>query len=483
MAVGFIKEIAKKEVSCRIGRMIVKFAERSGISSDKLLRGTGANLPYLYDAANWTGENLIVRMLENLEALLSSSDAAYQAGKSIESLADDELLDLIFNTAGSPPIFYRNLPKWFSLHFKIADLQLVKEEKSSISYKLQSRRRKSLSIPLLQWFAGMLAGVCRAFNLSEADVVFKPPVKDEVRLYTIEVEWRDTRPGEGTRAGPIDEKKADLIIRKLIKRIEKAEARKGDMERLSFLLRESEGRFRIFFDNVMESVLIIDEGGFIFEANKKALEMLQRRRDDLVGMPAAKLVDDHEEEMIIGLLNLARQGRPIPQVDLELIRKDGKRIPIQASASSVVWPESSAPFKIVLNIKDMTSLRNSEEEARRMRDLNEIIVNGMLEGIFVEDAEGTCKFANPRMEEMLGYGSGEMKNMHWSEFAPEDFMGTVEEEMARRRMGVKNSYEAALKKKGGTRIPVKISALPLFERGSFTGVLSVIIDMSDVRKD
>jgi len=482
MVVGFIREISKQEVSCKIARMILKFAETVNVPSEKLLRGTGANLPYLFDPGNWTGENLITRMLENLGSLMNSSDAAFLAGKNPDILAEDELFDLIFTIGSSPALFYRHLSKWFSLHFKLADLQLIKEDKGMMTFHLQSRHARSFSNPLLNWLAGALAGASRGFGLTEAGVIFKPPISEQVRLYSILVTWKD-RPAASKGGQKVcDEKKADFLVRKIIRRLEKAESKKVDLDRLSFLLKESEGRFRSFFDNVMESVLIIDEGGFIFEANRKALEMLGCKREDLIGMPAAKLVEIEEEQMIVGLLNLARQGRPIPVIDLDFRRFDGTSVAVKASASSVIWPESSAPFKIIMNVKDMSPLHRSEEEARRMRDLNETIVSGMLEGIFVEDGSGICQFANPRMEEMLGYGAGELKGVHWSRIVPDELVKPIELELEKRRMGIKGSYEVMLRKKDGSRLPVKVSALPQFEKGSFAGVMSVIIDLSDFPK-
>jgi PAS domain S-box-containing protein len=482
MVVGFIKEISKQEISCKLARMILKFAEMNDIPGEKLLRGTGANLPYLFDGMNWTGENLISRLLENLASLMNSSDAAFLAGKSVETLAEDELFDLMFSVVSSPMIFYRNLPKWFALHVKIADLQLVKEEKDFFVFQLHLRHSNALSEPLLHWLAGLMAGAGCGFGLGEADVLFNPPIREAVRLYAIEVRWDGTP--AAVRAGPrlLDDRKADFLVRKIIRRFEKSEAKKVDFDRLSFLLKESESRFRNFFDNVLESVLIVDEGGFIFEANRKALEMLGRSREELIGMPAAKLVDPMEEEMIIGLLSLARQGRPIPVVDLDFLRRDGEKIPIKANAKSIMWPESSAPFKIILNIKDLSSLRRSEEEARHLRDLNETIVNGMLEGIFVEDSEGRCTFANPRMEEMLGYGPGELVGCHWMQTVPEEFVKPIEMEVEKRKLGIRSSYEAMVKRKDGSRIPVKVSALPIFERGSYAGVISVLINLSDFEK-
>ena len=478
----FTREISRQEISCKLARMILKFAEASDIPPEKLLRGTGANLPYLFDVTNWTGENVIIKLFSNLATFMGNPDAALAVGKDLPTMSQDELFELIFNISRSPTTFYRTLTKWFALHFKTLELRLVKEDERNLTFQLQSARGKTIPEPLARWFEGLLTGVTRVYGLAEAQVAFRPAPSETARTYNIVVAWRRARKSDEETDEGKDQQKADYIVRRIIKRLEKSESKKADLDRLSYLIRESEGRFRTFFDAVMESVLIVDEGGFIFEVNRKALEMLKCRREEIIGMPAAKLVEVSDEEMIVGLLNLARQGRPIPMIELEFLRKDGKIIPVQASATSVIWPESSAPFKILLMIKDISSMREIEQEAKRMRDLNEIIVSGMLEGIFVEDNEGICQFANPRMEEVLGYDVGELKGSHWHRLVPEDYIKLLDDEMEKRKMGMKNSYEAMLKKKDGSTLPVKISALPLFKEGSFAGVLSVVIDLTYIKK-
>ncbi|MFH1437858.1 MAG: PAS domain-containing protein [Pseudomonadota bacterium] len=478
----FIREISRQEISCKLARMILKYAESNDIPPEKLLRGTGANLPYLFDSTNWTGENVIIKLFSNLATFTGNPDAALAAGKDVPTMSQDELFELIFNISRSPTTFYRVLTKWFALHFKTLELRLVKEHERNLTFQLQSARGKTIPEPLARWFEGLLTGVTLAYGLPEAQVAFRPAPTETAKTYNIVVAWRRVRKGDEEADDGVDQQKADFIVRRIIKRLEKSESKKADLDRLSYLLRESEGRFRTFFDAVLESVLIVDEGGFVFEVNRKALEMLKCKREEIIGMPAAKLVEVSDEDMIVGLLNLARQGRPIPMIELEFLRRDGKIIHVQASATSVIWPESSAPFKILLMIKDMSSIREIEMEAKRMRDLNEIIVSGMLEGIFVEDDEGICQFANPRMEEVLGYDTGELKGAHWRRLVPDDYVSPIEDEMEKRKMGLKNSYEAMLKKKDGSLLPVKISALPLFKEGSYAGVLSVVIDLTGIKK-
>ena len=478
----FIREISRQEISCKLARMILKFAEANDIPPEKLLRGTGANLPYLFDVTNWTGENVIIKLLSNLATFMGNPDAARAMGKDVPTMSQDELFELIFTISRSPTTFYRILTKWFALHFKTLELRLIKEGERNLTFQLQSARGKTIPEPLAKWFEGLLTGVTRAYDLPDAQVAFRPATTETAKTYNIVVAWRRAAKGGEEADGGADQQKADFIVRRIIKRLEKSESKKTDLDRLSYLLKESEGRFRTFFESVMESVLIVDEGGFIFEVNRKTLEMLKCKREEIIGMPAAKLVDVSDEDMIVGLLNLARQGRPIPLIEFEFLRKDGKIIPVQASATSVIWPESSAPFKILFMVKDMSSMREIEQEAKRMRDLNEIIVSGMLEGIFVENNEGICQFANPRMEEMLGYDTGEFKGVHWHKIVPDDYVKPIEDEMEKRKMGLKNSYEVSLKKKDGSKLPVKISALPLFKEGSFTGVLSVVIDLTDIKK-
>lgn len=117
-------------------------------------------------------------------------------------------------------------------------------------------------------------------------------------------------------------------------------------------------------------------------------------------------------------------------------------------------------------------------ETDRLRAFNESIVQGIQEGILIEDAHGCITFANPKAADLLGYPTTELIGQHWSAIVAPEHVDQVRAESSRRSQGVSSRYEATLLTREGIRIPVIISALPLFEDERFTGVLSAFIDIS-----
>jgi PAS domain S-box-containing protein len=124
------------------------------------------------------------------------------------------------------------------------------------------------------------------------------------------------------------------------------------------------------------------------------------------------------------------------------------------------------------------------QETDRLRAFNENIVQSMQEGILLEDATGHITFVNPAAADLLGYARAELVGQHWTAIVPPECVAQVERETGRRPQGIASRYETALLARGGTRVPVIVSAKPLFENGRFSdrrfvGVLSVFTDISE----
>jgi len=119
------------------------------------------------------------------------------------------------------------------------------------------------------------------------------------------------------------------------------------------------------------------------------------------------------------------------------------------------------------------------EETGRLKAFNESIVQGIAEGILIEDGEGRITFVNPAMEAMLGYPAQALLGRSWKLIVPDDQIGSVSRRMERRPEGVGGRYEAVLLAESGRRVPVVVAAQPMFEGGHFSGVLSAFTDITE----
>jgi PAS domain S-box-containing protein len=118
------------------------------------------------------------------------------------------------------------------------------------------------------------------------------------------------------------------------------------------------------------------------------------------------------------------------------------------------------------------------EEAERLRAFNEKIVHSMEEGVLLDDAAGHITFVNAKAAEVLGYDPDELVGQHRMVVLAPECLIAIEEESAKWAKGISSRYEAELLTKDGRRVPVVVSARPMFSDGRFAGVLSVLINLS-----
>jgi diguanylate cyclase (GGDEF)-like protein/PAS domain S-box-containing protein len=122
------------------------------------------------------------------------------------------------------------------------------------------------------------------------------------------------------------------------------------------------------------------------------------------------------------------------------------------------------------------------EETERLKAFNENVVQGVAEAILIEDAQGILTFANPAVEELLGYTRKELIGLDWTTIVPRDKREKVRQETAKRPQGIVGRYETVLLDKKGEHIPVIVSARPLFEENEFAGVLSAFTDITELKQ-
>ncbi|MBC7348593.1 MAG: response regulator [Candidatus Aminicenantes bacterium] len=123
-----------------------------------------------------------------------------------------------------------------------------------------------------------------------------------------------------------------------------------------------------------------------------------------------------------------------------------------------------------------------EIELKNLQHFQEKILTSLAEGVVVENTRGIITYVNPALEQMLAYKPGELLGKHWSVFIPEDQLEQVRRKSRSRQSRTQERYEARLKTRDGRLIPVLIHAHSIFDRKKFSGVVSVITDISNLKK-
>ncbi|MFX1513951.1 MAG: PAS domain S-box protein, partial [Promethearchaeota archaeon] len=134
-------------------------------------------------------------------------------------------------------------------------------------------------------------------------------------------------------------------------------------------------------------------------------------------------------------------------------------------------------------LRDITERIHAEKALNAEKEKYQTLVEKLHEGILMGDEKGVITFSNPRFNEMLGYSDTELIGKHESIIIPIEENDKIAKETAKRPHNISSTYDTALMAKDGNRVPVIISATPLFtDSGSYKGVLGVFTDITELKQ-
>jgi PAS domain S-box-containing protein len=245
-------------------------------------------------------------------------------------------------------------------------------------------------------------------------------------------------------------------------------------------LRESEEKFRSLAEQ-SPNMIYINKMGTIIYANKECENVTGYTRKEFYSpdFDFLTLTAPESREMVKGNFARHMKGQEVPPYEYSLITKDGKRMDVINATKMISYGGEPAILGIVT---DITERKLAEKEIKELSKFNESIVQSMAEGIMILDEEGIITFINPKIESMLGYKEQKLIGEHWENIIVPDYHKRMRDCYAENLRGEGSRFEAVLKKKNRTELPVSFSATPQLKDGIFNGILAVITDISERKK-
>jgi len=137
-----------------------------------------------------------------------------------------------------------------------------------------------------------------------------------------------------------------------------------ERKRAEEALRESEERYRSFFENSLDAILITDpaEAGRILAANPPACRMFGHTEEELCNLSRGAVVDPSDAGVQRFLEERTRAGKA--RGEIVHIRKDGTRFPAEVSSS--VFKDKHGRDLCITIVRDISERRLTEEERMRL---------------------------------------------------------------------------------------------------------------------
>ncbi|MFW9882693.1 MAG: PAS domain S-box protein, partial [Candidatus Thorarchaeota archaeon] len=243
----------------------------------------------------------------------------------------------------------------------------------------------------------------------------------------------------------------------------------------------SEARYKMLVEKLEEGVCLEDVSGHFSFVNPKACSLLGYTEEELNGMHWSLIVANEEHEKV-ALETANRPSGISNSYETVIVAKDGTNIPVIVTAAPV-FSSIDGTFEGILSVfADIRARKEAEEALRLAKEKYQSLVESMYEGILLEDSEGIITFVNPRTCQMLGYFEEELLGKHWSMLVTQEEKEIFEHESSKRPLGESSTYNGHILTKSGQKLPIIITANPIFKNGTFDGTLSVFTDVTEIRR-
>ncbi len=246
-------------------------------------------------------------------------------------------------------------------------------------------------------------------------------------------------------------------------------------------LQVSEARYRLMVDTAYEGIWQVDTEARAIFVNQRMAEMLGCPQEEILGRSMFEFMDDASRR--IAREKLGRRWTGISeQYEFRFVRKDGTEL-WGIVAASPVRDEAGQIVGALGMITDITKRKAAEAALRRGEEELRTMFEGTVMGVTLVDADATIMKCNPAMEQLLGYGRGEVCGMTIAQFThSEDLDLRNFQELVAGRID-SYSYEKRFLRKDGSIVWVRVTASDLRETdGRLRFVMGMIEDVTERRR-
>ncbi|NKX91111.1 diguanylate cyclase domain-containing protein [Nocardia coubleae] len=159
-------------------------------------------------------------------------------------------------------------------------------------------------------------------------------------------------------------------------------------------------RYRSLVEHTPDAICV-HEAGVIVYVNPAMVRLLgAHTAEDLLGLRITHFVHpDSIPAMLDRIAQLTAEGAASPPTEMDLLRIDGQKVPVQTVSVLTAW-QGELAYQVVVH--DLTAQRAAEASARQAEAYFTTVVSQLEEGVLVVDRRGRLESINPAGRRILG---------------------------------------------------------------------------------
>ncbi|MBC7794366.1 MAG: PAS domain S-box protein [Clostridia bacterium] len=244
--------------------------------------------------------------------------------------------------------------------------------------------------------------------------------------------------------------------------------------------REMEGlkHFSEVFESSYDGIVITDRSGVIRYVNPAAARVMQRDRSFLPKTRFFELLSQRSVVLAERAFRGDQVGDAFGYVDLLVMRPHTTDAVVSAAVRPIAQPEG-----VLISFRDVTELREIENELRTTKDFLENLIQSSVDAIVSADIDGRIILFNRAAEQLLGFHAREtVGRMNIRDLYPNDEASDVMRRLRSDGYGGRGRLELMRKEllaKSGELVPVNLTAAIIYEDDQEMATVGIFTDLRE----
>lgn len=238
-------------------------------------------------------------------------------------------------------------------------------------------------------------------------------------------------------------------------------------------------RYADLFASAAEGIAVADVDGRLLFANPRAYEIVGSDEEDLRGTDLLTSIHPEDVDRVRMLWSGFVRGEYPRGVDIRLRHVDGDYIVCSCSFASLADGEGA----VLVSFQDVTEQRRTEAEFVKTMEFLESLIDASVDGIVASDMEGNIILFNQGAERIYGWRAEEVVGrMSVQQLYPGDGAREVMTKLKSEKHGGPGRLSPTQLEavgKNGERIPIRLSASMIYERGEPVATFGIFTDLRE----
>jgi PAS domain S-box-containing protein len=239
-------------------------------------------------------------------------------------------------------------------------------------------------------------------------------------------------------------------------------------------------RRRILIEQSRDGIVVLDENGKVYEANRRFAEMLGYSPEEVRELNVWDWEFQFPREQVQGMIRSVDEKGD--HFETRHRRKDGSTYDVEISTNGAIIAGQKLVFCVC---RDITERKQAEEALAKSEERYRSVLEQMEEAYYEVDIAGNFTFVNDATCRQLGYSREELIGMNYRVYTTKDDVQNVYEafnQVYRTGKPYKGLPVVRIRK-GGSWLSTETSAFPLRnERGDIIGFRGIARDVTEYKQ-